>query len=105
MIKHIVAFKIKTDFSSEEKKTAIQEIVETLKDLPSKIEQIKYYEVAVNSTDKEKAMDIILISKFSNQVELDIYREHEAHVKALDIIRKNVENTAFIDYVDNEFIS
>ena len=103
MLKHVVSIKIKTEYSETEKKVAIQEIVEILKMLPKKIKQIKYYEVGVNINTKVNAMEIILISKFSNTSDLEIYRVHSEHLRALEIIKKHQEKIVFTDYKTEEF--
>ena len=93
MINHIVSIKIKQEYTSEQKKSAIDEIVALLKKLPRKIEQIKYYEVGVNRSKNQGGMDIVLISKFSDEKRLNEYRIHHEHIKVLEVIKKHKEST------------
>ena len=85
-------------FSNEEKRNNVQILTSKLEKLPSKIEQIKLYEVNKNISSKKSAYDIILISEFENFEALDIYRTHPEHVKVLSVIKKVAKKSAFIDY-------
>lgn len=94
MIRHTVMLKL---FSGEEKANNIKIVISGLKKLPSKIEQIKLYEVHKNICAKKNAFDIILVSDFENLEDLVIYRNHPEHVKVLNILRKVTEKSAFTD--------
>ena len=98
MLKHIVFFKVRSDFSAEEKQKAIEKIVSLLSELPSKIEQIKFYEIGVNINDRESGFDVSLISGFENNEQLQIYRNHKDHLAAVEEIKKLTEKSAFVDY-------
>jgi len=102
MIKHIVLFNTKSEYSSEEKEKAIKEIIDILSHLPEKIKEIKHYEVFRNI--KEGGADLGLISYFDTREDLEIYRGHKAHQDALKIIEKYKQATTSIDYIDTDFL-
>ncbi|MBN2893975.1 MAG: Dabb family protein [Bacteroidales bacterium] len=104
MIKHVVAFKVNSNYKKEEKEVAIKEIVDALEKLPSKIEQIKSYEVSINVTEKSNAMDFLLISEFDNFEDLQIYQNHHEHIAVVAIIAKHKESSWFVDYFKEEFL-
>lgn len=104
MLTHIVSININSSYSKSERENAIFEITSVLKSLPKNIEQIIYYEVGVNTRKVPGGMDIILISKFNNKKDLEIYRTHKEHLSALKIINKHKENSFFTDYFIPEFI-
>lgn len=104
MLTHIVSININSSYSKSEKENAIFEITSALKTLPINIEQIKYYEVGVNTRKVSGSMDIVLISKFNNEKDLEIYRTHKEHLNALNIITKHKESSFFTDYFIPEFI-
>ncbi len=100
MVKHIVFFKIKSDFSSEQKKQAANQIVDILKKLPSIIDEIKYYEIGINISDRQTAYDVALISYFDNKNDLETYRFHQAHQQAVQKIKQLTESSCVVDYSD-----
>jgi hypothetical protein len=64
MVQHIVFFKIKNSYNAAQKKEAIKEIMTALSELPKKIEEILYFEVAENQAERPNNSDIVLISEF-----------------------------------------
>ncbi len=104
MIKHIVFFNIKPEYSPEQKQKAIEEIIDALSLLPQKIKEIKSYEVFTN-IEKDKGSDIGLIGIFENQEDLNKYRQHPAHQEAVEIINKHKSSGTFIDYSEPHFIT
>ncbi len=93
MIKHIVSFKLKED--SKDKAGLIKQELDSL---PSKISQIKYFEVGINISDSPAAYDIVLISEFESVEDLDIYRMHPEHRKAVDLINLYRIDSMVVDY-------
>ena len=93
MIKHIVSFKLKDE--SKDKTTLIKDLLETL---PSKISEIKYFEVGINISDSPAAFDLVLISEFESIKSLDKYRLDPEHVKATDVVRLHKESSMVVDY-------
>lgn len=97
MIKHIVMMKLK-DFAPDEKTEKAKKLKNDLEQLPGKIEQIKFYEVGLNSSKSPSAFDLILTSVFDNEQTLDEYRIHPEHKKLLDFIKETCEKLAVVDY-------
>ena len=67
--------------------------------LPSKISEIKFYEVGINIAVSPVAYDIVLISEFENMKDLNTYREHPEHKRVLDIIAEAKNSSIVTDYV------
>ena len=93
MINHIVAFKLK-----DEHKDKAKLIKQELDSLPSKIHQIKSFEVGINISDSTAAYDIVLVSEFESVEQLDEYRMHPEHIKVTDVIRLYKANSMVVDY-------
>ncbi len=104
MVKHLVFFNLKTELSEAAKDLAKKEIVNALSELPKFIPQIKYYEIITNQSERSGGLDIGLISKFDSFEDLNIYRNHEKHIEAVEIIKKHKEFSTFIDYVEPKTI-
>lgn len=91
--------KLKEIPAAFERQNAIDQIKAGLEALPSKIKEIKSYEVGININPNPAAYEIVLISEFENFNDLNIYREHPEHVKVLEIIGKYKDNSVFNDYI------
>ena len=97
MIKHIVMFKMKGETLAE-KNTNIRVMKEFLENLPSKITEIKDYEVGINISQASSAMDMVLYSTFENNENLNTYRDHPEHKKILDFLHDICEGVKVVDY-------
>jgi len=93
MIKHIVSFKLKDE--AKDKTSLIKNLLERL---PSKISEIKYFEVGVNISDSPTAFDIVLISEFESIDSLKNYQVHPEHLKVTDVIRLHKTSSMVVDY-------
>ena len=96
MVKHIVFFRVQSDIYNKEQ--VIQDIIDILLPLKNKIPQIKFYELGINFADKKTAFDLALISEFNNAKDLEIYRKHPEHIKAVEKIKNFISETAVVDY-------
>ena len=99
MIKHVVMIKLKDYPAAMERKMKLDNIKSELDALPSKISEIKSYEVGVNISVSPAAYDIVLISEFENMKDLMIYRDHLEHKKVLETIAEAKENSVVTDFV------
>ncbi len=98
MLKHIVMFNLKDEAENAKKVENVQKIKEILESLPAKINQIKLYEIGVNTSNSSSAADLVLISGFDSLTTLSVYREHPEHQKALKFIIKVIEELRVVDY-------
>ena len=92
MIKHIVLFKLKTDLSSDEKKSIAQNFKNALESLKGKIPCLLSIEVGVNE-------NIALTTTFETFDDLHNYAQHPDHVAATQIIKDAKESRACVDYI------
>lgn len=98
MITHIVLFKLKKEYSKEEKLFAIEIIKKELERLPFIISEIKDYKVKLNINEGQRAAEMGIISEFENQEDLDKYITHPAHQKVVEIINEHKEFSIFLDF-------
>ncbi|MGL4571201.1 MAG: Dabb family protein [Clostridium sp.] len=77
MIKHIVMWKLK----EENKKENAKKIKDMLMNLEGKIKEINKIEVLININESDAAMDVCLVSQFNSLDHLNIYQNHEEHLK------------------------
>ena len=98
MVKHIVMLRMKDVFSSEEKKEKALLLKQELDLLPSKIDEIVFYEVGLNVVDSPSAYDLVLISHFETFEDLDAYRVHPDHKKVVALIKELAKESAVVDY-------
>jgi hypothetical protein len=95
MIKHIVFFKLK---NRSDLFMNVKKLQDSLNALPSKINQIKYFETGLNITDSERSYDLSLISEFDSTDTLEEYRAHPEHQKVVELIKNICDSTAVVDY-------
>jgi len=94
MVTHIVFFA----FKPENKETNITKVKEQIWALQDDIETIKEMEIGINATDKERAMDMSLLTRFDDWDDLEYYAKHPKHLKVIEFIQGVVEYTKVVDY-------
>ena len=99
MIKHIVMFKLKNEYTKEEKQKAAEQIKAALDELPNKISEIKAFEVGINLSNAETAYDLVLVSSFEDIESLNTYRVHPAHQAVVALINEHKKSSAVVDYL------
>lgn len=97
MIRHIVAWNLKDEFTDEEKERHANKIKTELESLGGKIAglvSIKVSIVPTESSDRE----IILETLFTSENALKLYKEHPAHLKAGEFVRSVVKDRVALDF-------
>jgi hypothetical protein len=79
MIKHVVMWRVKSDFDKKDKKTTCLLLKEELESMIGKIDGLKSLEVGLNVNSSEAAYDLVLISEHPTLRDLQFYLEHPAH--------------------------
>ena len=98
MVRHLVLFKMKTFSQNNEKNEATEKLVAALKELPSKIDVIKFYEIGENQKDSPAAYDIGLNSAFETWNDLQEYAKHPEHIKVVELVNELTSNRVVTDY-------
>ena len=92
MLEHIVLLKVKDENASEQ-------IISSLRELPSKISVIKDLSVGKNFSERSKGFNIGLRVMLESEEDLNTYRNHPDHVKVLEeIVKPNIEDVVAVDY-------
>ena len=99
MLTHIVMMRIKTHFSESEKQAALDKLVQLLEGLKHSVPELKFIELGVNISTKDKAYDLVLTSKFADQAGLESYIVHPEHQKVYELIQQVVADVALVDYI------
>lgn len=97
MIRHIVAWNFKDEFTSEEKKQNADRIKTELESLGGKIPglvSVKVSTVPTESSDREIILETLLTSENA----LKLYKEHPAHLKAGEFVRSVVKDRVALDF-------
>ena len=89
MIKHIVMWKLK-DNNKEENAM--------LEGLKSEIKEIEEIEVGININKSDASMDVCLVSVFKSLEDLDIYQNHEKHVRVATFVREVSKERKVADF-------
>jgi quinol monooxygenase YgiN len=98
MIKHIVVWKLYDFAAGMSKKDNALKMKQWLKDLKSKIPEIRKLEVGINFNDSDDAYDIILYSEFKDKASLEIYQNHPEHAQFKERIKHIRSEKKVVDY-------
>jgi len=96
MIKHIVMFKLHDKNNNKEEN--IKKLKDKLDKLKNKIPEIKHLETGINISLRTSAFDLVLITEFNNQDDLDKYRIHPDHQDVLVFLETVKEEVIVVDY-------
>ena len=94
MIVHIVMFK----FKEANKASNLKIVEEKLKDLVSKIDELKCMEVGIDFNQSDRAFDLSLYSSFNSKEALAAYAVHEEHLKVVSLIKEVTIESKVVDY-------
>lgn len=98
MIKHVILWTLKADFSDEEKERIKCEIKEALEGLAGKIPGLLEIKVNINPLPSSNA-DLMLDSYFENEEALKCYATHPLHVAAAnEKVRPFTATRSCMDY-------
>ncbi len=97
MVKHIVAWKIKEDYSIEQKITIKQNIKNKLENLKNLIPELVEISVTTELLPSSTA-DLMLHTLFETEADLQIYQKHPDHLAAAGYIRSVISERSCLDY-------
>ena len=94
MITHIVFIALKPENKAENALEAKRRIEAMM----GKVESLRFIEVGINFTNKERAMDLALTARFDDREGLEAYAVHPIHLEVIDFIKSVAEYTKVVDY-------
>ena len=98
MVKHIILWQLKDEYSEEQKETIKSEIKEGLEGLQGKIDGLLHIQVRIHGLKSSNA-DLMLDSSFENEEALKNYAVHPAHVAVADAkVRPFTRTRTCLDY-------
>ena len=98
MIRHVVMWKLQAEAGGQSKDANAQAVRAALMALPGKIPQIAELDVGINISTSERAWDVVLVSSFNSQTDLETYSAHPAHQEMVKLIRAVSAETRVVDY-------
>ena len=98
MVKHVILWTLKSEYSAEEKQQIKANIKRELEALQGQIPGLLEIKVNVNPLPSSNA-DLILDSSFENESALKGYATHPAHVAAADgFVRPHTSTRLCLDF-------
>ncbi len=98
MVKHVIVWTLKEEYSKEEKENIKKEIKEGLEGLKGKVPGIVEIKVNINGLESSNA-DLMLDSTFEDAAALNGYSVHPEHVKvATEKVRPFAKIRSCFDY-------
>jgi hypothetical protein len=98
MIKHIVVWKLKEYAAGKSKPENALMLKNELEQLPSKISQIRSFEIGIGTGRGPDMYDLALVSEFANRQDLEAYQNHAEHQRVADILRSVRDSRIVVDY-------
>lgn len=99
MVKHIILWELKDEFSAEEKERIKAGIKEGLEGLQGKIPGLIDIKVNSSGLPSSKNADLMLEATFTDEASLKAYSVNPEHVKVADgKVRPNVKHRSCLDF-------
>jgi hypothetical protein len=98
MIKHIVLWKLKDFAEGSTKQQNALKIKIMLEDMRGKIPGMLKLEVGLNFETSETASDILLYTEFESRDALNVYQDHQVHLKVKNFIPLVRTERRVVDY-------
>ena len=100
MVKHVILWQLKDEFSKEEKEKIKIDAKESLEGLRGKIEGLLEIKLNIVGLESSNA-DMMLDSSFESEAALKGYAVHPEHVKAADtFVRPFTKSRLCLDFED-----
>ncbi len=98
MLRHILVFKMKENALGKTGKENCIELKRMIDALYGVIPQLKKMDTGFNIRKGATDYDLGLYSEFDSLKDLNIYRDHPAHVKVGEFIKETVEDRKVADW-------
>jgi|SRR5919206_1636223 hypothetical protein len=96
MLTHIVIWKYREDVSQAERESHVAH----LRRLPSLIPEIESFEVGFDVLRLPRSYDVGLVATFRDRAALEVYSDHQEHLKVAFFGRSISEHVASVDFED-----
>ncbi len=98
MVKHIILWTLKNEFSQEEKETILNNAKKELEQLKGKVPGLLEIKVQIKKLESSNA-EMMLDSTLENEESLKVYQTHPAHVYVADnFVRPFTEKRLCLDF-------
>jgi hypothetical protein len=97
-VRHIVTWKI-AETDPAQKAEQVERVRSSLESLPAVVNDIRSFQVGVNSLGGDENWDIVLVADYDDEDGLRGYVEHPEHQKVAAYIRSVVSERAGVDFV------
>jgi hypothetical protein len=106
MLTHIVMWRLKDEFSPEDKFKKAIELKVALEGLKNDISEIVSIEVGIDGAighrcccQPQQNFDLCLYSTFESPQALEVYQKHPAHVAVASKVKEAVKERACVDFM------
>lgn len=99
MVKHIVTWKFHDTAEGKTKEENIEIVKNDLLSLKGIISEIKHIELGKDVSCTDASYDLVLVTDFENNEDLESYRVHPEHQKIAKYVAKVTSYRGVIDYI------
>ena len=93
MVKHIVMYRLKE--RTADNALALKDKFLSMK---GKIDVLKDIDAGVDTLKSPRSFDVVLVCTFESMADLEIYKNHEAHIPVMKYVQSVVEVSHSVDY-------
>lgn len=97
MLRHIVMFKA-MPLPDDAKQAGLIRLKEAIDALETEVPQVRFLQTGVNFNTYPQAFDLVLVSDFETEEDLETYRNHPQHQKVMDVIGEVIEKVHVVDF-------
>ena len=101
MLRHIIMFKLKDLGSEDLKMQKLTELKKMIDELGTRIMEIVTIEAGINISKRDVAYDLVLVSEFNTEEDLQIYSKHPSHQEVVEFLKSIKLSSAVVDYYTN----
>ncbi len=94
MIRHVVLFRFKTDTPQADREA----FLEMLRELQSKIAEIRSFEAGFDLVRAPRSFDLALVTSYDDLAALDRYAKHEHHLPVVERAKAICEQVVAADF-------
>jgi len=98
MIQHDMMIKL-IDLPKGGKEETCKKIKKMIEGLKGEISEIKSIHVGINISPRPITFDLIASSVYENNEDLEIFRAHPAHLKAVEFIQTVEKQSVLVDHI------
>jgi hypothetical protein len=94
-------FRLKDQGSEAANNQKLETLKRMINELKGRIPGLLSIEAGINVSTRDIAHDLVLVSEFGSDEDLQVYRVHPEHMKVVEFLKEIKQDSAEVDYYFN----